>query len=524
MSLIPILGYPSSWRAPFSAVQVDFGQGPSTAGGAKRRTIYFAPRTSAGAGTSGVAYQITREQDAIDVAGVGSFGHRICRHHLLVDKDADITLVTYAASSGAGVATATGTITVTMSSGSNPTATGTLYFTVCGVELSCGFKTSDTVTTIGDAIAAIINAQQHLPLTAGNSGGVVTLTAKHAGASSGDGTVGVLRFRASVDSGKNVAVATSGAALGLGTGTAGADGATTELTNMSAALANFTSSHYYYMGFTVWASASMSAIRTHVVNKSEPNPGLRCRAFTAWTGNQSSLTTIANTCNFERRHFVWQENSEHDAAELVAQAVAIHRKKESIRRNFVPDNYRGPDWLIKAQYDQADWPTATEINDAVVDGIMPIGSDATGSFLVMSVTSRSKNAAGTIDDFRAAETHRVSFMDYVADKWLARDQSTYSAFRLMDDRYLADGVTLDPNFRAPSDTVTPSLYKSFIAGLIDEDGEEGEALLQNAAAWKESIRCNIDPQNVSRLESGASGRTMDIAHQRSLRLAETTPG
>lgn len=524
MSLIPILGYPSSWKAPFSAVQVDFGQGPSTAGGGKRRVIYFAPRTSAGTGTSGTAYPIRREQDAIDVGGVGSFGHRLCRFHLLVDKDADLTLVTYAASSGSGVATATGVITLTMSSGSNPTATGTLYTTVCGVELTTGFKTSDTVTTIGGYLADQINAQQHLPVTAANVAGTVTLTAKHAGASSGDGTVGVLRFRASVDSGKNVVVATSGAALGLGTGTAGADGATTELANLTTALANFTSANYYYMGFSVWSSAAIAIIKTHVSNKSEPNPGLRCRAFTAWTGLQSSLTTIANGINYERRHVVWQENSDHDAAELVAQGVAIHRKKESIRRNFVPDNYRGTDWLIRPQYDANDWPTSTEINDAIVDGIMPIGSDTTGSFLVMSVTTRSKNAAGTIDDFRAAETHRVSFMDYVADKWLARDQSTYSAFRLMADKYLADGLTPDPTFKIPSETVTPLLYRSFIAGIIDEDAEEGEGLLQNSDAWKESLRCNIDPGNVSRLEAGASGRTMDIRHQATLRLAETTPG
>lgn len=524
MALIPILGYPSSWRGPFSAVQIDFGQGPSTAGGARRRTCYFGPRTSAGSATTTQAYQIRREQDAIDVAGVGSFAHRMCRMHLLMDKDADLWLVTYAATSGGSPATATGTITVTMSSGSNPTATGNLYFTVCGVELTIGFKTSDTVTTIGDYIAAAINAQQHLPLTAGNSGGVVTLTAKHAGASSGDGTVGVLRFRASVDSGKNVVVATSGAALGLGSGTAGSDGTTTELANLTTALAAHTASNFYYLGFSVWSSAAIAPIKTHVVNKSEPNPGLRCRAFTAYTGNQSALTTIATGINYERRHITWQENSEHDTAELAAATLAIHRKKESIRRDFVPDNYRGPDWLIKAQYDAGDWPTPTEMNDAIVDGILPIGSDNVGSFLHMSVSTRSKNAAGSVDDFRAAETHRVSFMDYVADKWLARDQSTYAGFRLMKHRTLADGVTPDPNFRVPEKTVTEVLYKSFIAGLLDEDGEEGEGLLQNTATWKESIRCNIDPQNVSRLESGASGRTMDIRHQSSLRLAETTPG
>jgi phage tail sheath gpL-like len=517
----PILGYPSSWRGPFSAVEIAFGQGPSTASGGARKVIYSGPKTSAGSSTNNTVYPITREQDAIELFGVGSFLHRMIRTHLLVDKDAKIYGQSYAASSGAGVATATGTITVTMGSGSNPTATGRVFVTICGIELAIGYDISDTVTTIGDDIAAQINAQQHLPCTAANAGGVVTITAKHAGASSGDGTVGVIRFRASTESGKNVVIATSGAALGLGTGTAGADGATTETTNLTAALAVLATSHFHYMGFSVWSSAAVAPIKTHVSSKSEPNPGFRCVAFTGYTYTQAGLTTIANGCNYERRHFVWQENSEHDPAELVGQTVGLHRKIESTRENFVPDNYRGPDWLIKPQYAESDWPTETEINDAIVDGITVIGSDPNGSRLVMSVNSRSKNAGGTIDDFRACERHRVSFMDYFADTWLARDQATYQGFKLTDDRRLADG-TVDTNQRVPPRTVTPSRYKPFVASIIDEFIDAG--MFQDRDGWLTSLRVNIDPLNNSRLESGAAGRTVDIRHQATLRLAETSPG
>jgi phage tail sheath gpL-like len=517
MATQPILGFPSSWKGPFSAVQVEFGQGPSTAGGGKRRVVYFAPKTSAGNGVAGQSYKINREQDAIDVGGVGSPGHRMSRMHLLCDKDVDLTLVTYAPSSGSGVASATGTITVT----GTPTATGRIYHSHCGVRLTTGFSAADTPTTIGDAMAAQINAQQHLPYTAANATGVITLTSKIAGASAGDGTTGVYRFRATVDSGKGLTVATSGAALGLGTGTPGGDGATTELAGLTAALANFNSSAFYYMGFSVWASGAMAIIKTHISNKSEPNPGLRCRAVTGYTGTQASLTTIAIASNFERRHFVWQANSEHDPAELVANFVAIHRKRESVRSNFVEDDYRQPDWLIQAAYSEADWPSATACNDAVVDGISPIASDHFGSRLVMSVTSRSKNAAGTIDDFRATETHRVSFMDYFADIWLARDQATYAGFKLMDDPKNPDG-SVNVNASVPPKTLTPYVYRPFVAKIIDDLADEG--MLQRREDWKASQKHNIDPENVSRLESGASGRTMDIRHQSTMRLAETTPG
>jgi phage tail sheath gpL-like len=517
MALIPILGYPSSWRAPFSAVQVDFGQGPSTSSGPGRRVIYVGPKTSAGAATVNTTYKITREQDAIDLFGVGSPPHRMLRMHLLCDKNATLHASCYAASSGAGVATATGTMTVT----GTPTATGRIYHTHCGVQITTGFSTSDTPTTIGDAMVAQINAQQHLPYTASNVTGVVTLTSKTAGISSGDGTTGVYRFRVSCDSGKGLTVAQSGAALGLGTGVAGADGATTELAGLTAALSAIATARYDYMGFSVWSSAQVAPIKTHVSNKSEPNPGLRCVAFTGYTGLQATLTTIAVGCNFERRHFVWQEASEHDPAELAANAIAVHRKRESIRNGFVEDNYRQPDWLIQPAYSETDWPSGTEANDAVVDGITPIGSDQNGSFLIMSVNSRSKNAAGTIDDFRAAERHRVSFMDYFADIWLARDQVTYAGFRLMDDVRKPDG-TIDTNATIPAKTLTPSNYRPFVAKIIDELADDG--MLQRRDDWKASIRNVIDPENVSRMENGASGRTMDIRHQSTMRLSETTPG
>lgn len=521
MSLQPILGYPSDYRAPFTAVEINFAQGPSTSNGPGRTVCYCAPKTSAGVWTPGTIYKVAREQDAIDGAGPGSFLHRLLRFHLMVDNGATLYALPYSPSSGSGVATATGTITISFSSGSNPTATGGILTTVCGEDITTAFTTTDTATTIAQNLVAQINAKTYLPLTAANVAGVVTLTAKTAGASSGDGTTGVLRFRSTPDPGKNVLVATSGAALGLGTGTPGADGATTEDANLTSALAGITASRYYYMGFSQWSSAAATIIRSHLVNKSTPNPGLRSRAFMGYTGAETALVTIANGNNYERLHFANQPNSEHDAAELCAQVLAIHRKLESIRGGFVPDLYRGTDWLIKRVYADADVPTQTDTNTACTNGICLISSDPRGSFLVMSVNSRSKDATGTLNDFRATETHRVSFMDDFADTWLARHQITFNGFKLKPDALKSDG-TVDVNQKVPPKTITPSRYTPWLAKIIDEFEDAG--VLQNGTGWKSSMRVNIDPLNNGRLEVGDSGRTIDILHQTSLKLSETSPG
>jgi phage tail sheath gpL-like len=516
MALQPILGYPSDYRAPFTAVEINFAQGPSTSNGPGRTVCYCAPKTSAGTWTAGTVYKVSREQDVIDGAGAGSFLHRLLRMHLLVDKNATLYALPHAPSSGAGVATATGTITIV----ATPTATGNIFTTICGEDITTSFTTTDTATTIAANLVAQINAKTFLPLTASPSAGVITLTAKTAGASSGDGTTGVLRYRSTPDPGKGVTVTTAGAALGLGA-VAGADGATTENAGLTSALAGITASRYYYMGFSAWSTAAATIIRTHVLNKSTPNPGLRCRAFMGYTGAETALVTIANGQNYERLHFVNQENSEHDASELCANVLALHRKFESIRGGFFPDNYRGPDWLIKKVYADSDVPTQTEVNTAVTNGISIVSSDPTGSFLVMSTTSRSKDATGALNDFRVTETHRVSFMDDFADTWLARHQVTYSGFKLKPDKLKVDG-TVDVNQKIPPKTVTPSRYTPFLAKIIDEFEDDG--VIQDADAWKAALRTNIDPLNNGRLELGDSGRTIDILHQASLRLSETSAG
>ncbi len=516
------VGYPSSYRAPFTAMQLLFGQGPSNAPAGPRAALYVGPMTSAGSATVNTRYEITSEGDAITLFGNGSPLHRAIRAHLLASTLGQVFAIAYAATSGAGVATATATITFTMSSGSNPTATGSVTSYVCGEAITTAFTTADTVTTIAAALVAQINAKVWLPVIASNSGGVVTLTAKVAGASQGDGTVGVIRYRCAVQPGKNVVVATSGAALGLSPGVAGVDGATTELAGLTAALNTITNARFYYMGVTAWSATHLAPFVTHINTKSQANPGLRCRGLSAYTGTLSALATIAISINFERMHIVHQTNSEWDTASLVGNTIAVHQKAEAAVGGFVHDIYREKDWLVPAAYANSDWPTATNINDAVTEGIIEIGSDQSGSFLVMSVNTRSRDSGGTIVDFRATETHRVSFLDAIGDRWLQRDAVQYgTGFKLQPDQLLPDG-TVNFNQKIPPRTLTPSLYDPFAAAQIQEAVDNGE--LQGADTWLSSLSCSIDPTNVSRLVVTAGGRTIDIRHQTGIQLSESTPG
>jgi phage tail sheath gpL-like len=514
-----ITGYPSNWRGPFSAAEILLGQGPSNASGPGRDAVYYGPITASGAWTVNKEYEVKSEQEAVLGAGPGSFLHRMVRKHLKINPRKKLFVVPYAASSGGGVASATSTVTWTMSAGLNPTALGATRVFVCGELCNYSYGLSDTVSTIATGIAATVNAKTHLPVTAGASLGVVTLTAKHAGASSGDAGHKPIHVRVEVDPSTNVVVASSGH---LGSVIAGADGATTEAANLTAALAANQAKRHYYKGFSVWSSADTAVVETHARAVSSPSPGLRCRTFQGYTGTLGATSTIAIARNYERCHVFWQKGSDHDTAELAAWLLASTSLGEETDAAFPGfDNYTNSELLPAA--DIADWPTETDVNDAITDGICVATSNQFGANLSMHVTTRSKDSTGLIDDFRATETHRISVMDSHVDKVLQQYAITYQAvgFKLMADPLLPNG-RIDRNKVLPPKTITPDRFLTWYKKRIQEEADEGQ--FQDADGWKAAATCEIDKYNSSRLVLRASGRTIDLLHQFEMAISETSPG
>lgn len=517
MAVQPIIGYPSSWRAPFSAAEIDLGQGPSSAAAGARKAIYVGPMLPTGTWTAGVIYDISNEQDAIVGAGSGSPLHRLVRKHLRVNPRGGFSVCPYAASSGGGTAA-----TATFTFAGTPSGNGLARAWVCGELITQAITSSDTPTTLAAGTVAKINAKNWLPVTATNAAGVITLTAKIIGASQGDGTAGIIRVRCDITAGITTTFVASGAALGLGTGAVGTDGSTAENTNLTAALANLANVRYYYMGFSVWSAAAIALIKTHVANKSNPSPGLRSRAVVGTTGTISATVTLANTPNFERIHFAWQKNPEHDTAELAAWLLANTQKWEETDSAF--SGFDGlSDSEILPTYSAADYASDTDLDTAARNGICAIQSTPTKAFLSMHVSTRSKDSTGAIDDFRATETHRMSVMDDFVDTVLLNYNLTFktTGFKLFDDPKNADG-TINLNAPIPPKVLTPSRFASWLCKRIDEFADA--AKFQRRQEWKDSVRVNIDPLNSSRLEVGASGRTIDLLHQATFRFSETSPG
>jgi phage tail sheath gpL-like len=512
-----VTGIPSSYRVPGGFAEILFAQGPASAALGVREVVVVAPRTAAAPAVAGTLYRIGNEADAITQSGDGSPAHRALRMILKSNKDCKLWYLGMEPSSGGAPVKAAGTVTYATTA----TATGSTTVTICGEEVSVGIAIDDTPTTIAVAVKGAINSRTHLPVTADNSAGVLTITAKIDGISQGDGTVPVIRFRATITSGIGTTVATSGVALGTGTGTAGVDGSTTEAAQLATALASLANVRKYYIVCTTWHADALTNIETHVSGKSEPNPGLRSVAIVGYNGTLASTQTLATTKNYERLQLAWQPSSEHDPAELAGNMAGIRQKREGTDSAYKFSGYRESDWLIKPAFAVSDFPGGSDLNDALNDGITPIASDGSGSYVVMSLNTRSKNAAGTVDDFRATETHRVSVADEFVDELLVTFALRYGRSKLKDDQLLADG-TVNPNQRLSGGVVTASTFKPWIKKLL-LDYEDTERT-QNSAASVESLRVLRDPSNGGRLEVGLDIHVIDHLNQMTARIAEVSTG
>ena len=518
MASIPITGVPSTYRVPGGYAEILFAQGPATAAAAARDVLFVLPKLAgSGSYSANKVYAVKNEQDVITGAGAGSPLHRAVRKFLMANNVARVFVLPYLPSSGVGLAVADLDVTFTNAA----TASGVATVTVAGEPCSIAIKSGDAVATMAASMAAVINAKTWLPCTATSAMGVVTLAAKIGGSSAN----AHIRVRAEISPGITTTIATENSsdvdALGTGAATAGVDGATTESANLTTALAAVEAARYYYMVVGFEDATKLGQLQTHIATKSLPIPGLRSVGIAASVLALATVQSLATGRNYERLQIVWQKNAEATREELAANMCAIRQKYEQLDSAYNFDTYSNrSDWLIPGCYLDADRPDGDDQNDAILDGITSIATNDVGSFVVMSCTTRSKDASGNNDDFRATETHRISVSDEFVDTLLLRHALNYSNKKLAYDELLPDG-TVNFNQRLYPNVITPSNYAPFVKALIDEFAGQR---LQRTAESKTGLRVVRDPNNGGRLEVGLDLTAVDLFHQMTARIAEISAG
>lgn len=509
-AIVPVTGYPSDYRTPGIGMELVFAQGESISGSGSREILITGPLLATGTYVAGTLYGPIKTEYEVEVGGgAGGCLHRMFRKISRANKSATVYILPCAETTGGSPIKATGDMVLT----GTATANFTFTYTICEEEISVYVKTNDTAATIATNIRAIVNAKTYLPVTAAGSSGSVLHTAKHFGTRGGTGTYSPLVVRAaSPGNGITLTCALIGAT------TAGAEGSTTEAASLTTALATVDGRQFYYYCYDNGGNATaVAAIKTHLANKALPRYGRRGYLVTAYNGTLANFLTIANGLNYERNEYALQLNGDNDPATLAGQLVA----SEQLVRETDPANgminYAGPEWDLKPALSQY-WPDEDDINDAIAAGGSIIVSKVGGTYLAMSLTTRSKDSSGTYADFRAAESHRISVADYCAS------DLTTAVAPLIGQGFKAHPTTAagvpDPNALIPENVQTPFTIRPTFVSKIG--AWERAGLTQKSTQSLASLVVEASPINSGRLESGLSLYARDNLSQITCRIAEAS--
>lgn len=453
-------------RVPFVYVEFDptrAAQGPAIL---RYKTLLIGQRTSAGSIAQKVLKLITSADMASEYFGPGSMLHCMAKSYFANNKITE----TYAIAlddSGTGVA-ATGTFALT----GPATADGTMVFYVAGTRFAIAVTSADTATDVGDALAAAINADTSLPVTAANVTGTVTLTAKNKGESGND-----------IDMRTNY-YANEVYPAGMGNTT----------TAMSSGANNPTLQDVIDVLGDTWYNiiicpfndtTSLGAIETELADRFGYLRMIDGLYITSKTGTVGTLSTFGNL-----------RNSPH--------VVCMHSQKVACYiGNFV--GALGAKIALESEVDPArpfqtleltgilapadtERFTISENDTLLYDGIATFYVDQSGKVRIQrAITMYQTNAAGVADTAYLDANTLLTLM-YLRYDFRTTIQTRYARAKLADD---------GTNFGSGQQVITPKIGKAEAIGKFRQ--WEAKGLVENIDQFKTDLICERDASDANRL-------------------------
>ncbi len=260
---ISLVGLAANDPVPGNYAEINFAQGPASAGTATYAILLIGGKLSTGSATAGTVIYgpdtpitLSSEADYIALFGAGSELHRMGRRVLAVNVSVPIYAIVVA--EGTTPTAATGAITFSATA----TGAGSVRIWVGDEFCDAGFASGDNVTTIATAAKAAVNAKTWWPVTADNSAGVLTLTAKQGGLRGN-----FIRFFAQIKPSTSGTTVTPVAST-LATGGLVTDSSTT-------ALATILAKRFYYIASAAEDATQLGALLSQVNTQSLAVTGIR---------------------------------------------------------------------------------------------------------------------------------------------------------------------------------------------------------------------------------------------------------
>ncbi|WP_211130883.1 phage tail sheath subtilisin-like domain-containing protein, partial [Serratia surfactantfaciens] len=175
---VPFTRIPSNQRAPF--FYAEFDNSMANTATAVQRTLLIGQMLSTATATSGIPQKVSSESAVAGICGNGSMLHNMMAAYLANDISAEIWILPLSDGS-TGTSAAGGKLQVLTAAA----ATGVLSLYIAGMRVQLTVVSTDDKVAVAAAIAAAINGQSKLPVTAvvdTTATDTVNLTAKNKGA------------------------------------------------------------------------------------------------------------------------------------------------------------------------------------------------------------------------------------------------------------------------------------------------------------------------------------------------------
>jgi phage tail sheath gpL-like len=467
------------WKPPGVNIEVD----PSQAGTpVNLKFANLVAIAKGGVAPMDIPVAVGTQADADYFFGPGSMAANMFRVFFTLNRS-QVLFITPIAEPVAGVA-ATGTITVTAA----PTVAGTLALYVGSKKVPVGIGSADTTAQVATKIAAAINADTTLPVTATSSTATVTVTCKWKGIDGNDIRMEV-NYRTFyggeyLPTTLALTIANSGFLTG-GTG----------IPDFTTAIANFGDQPYKFIGLPWSDSGTYSVFDTEFGFSDSGRWGwirqVYGQIFSARRGIYSALFSYGPTNNSPVISTLAIENT---APSPVYEWVAAYTAQAA--KGFTNDPARPLQTLaltgILPARREARF-NLTQLNGLATVGLAIQGTDVysyAGSGIPMILREQSnyqRNTLGLADNAYELMT-TLATLDEIFTRLRQSITNKFPRHKLANN-----GTRFAPG----QDVVTPNIIK---AELISEyAGMEFDALVENRQAFKDNlivVRSSIEPNSV----------------------------
>ncbi len=474
---ISFLSVPANLLTPGGFFEFDNSRAVSGAVTGARRTVAIGQKLAAGTAAADVPVQITSVANAEALAGRGSILAEMCKSFKRVTEFADLWAVPL--DDGGGATAASGTLTVTGAA----TASGTVFLYIAGKQIQVGVSNGDDVTTVADAIsAAIINsANDHLPVSAANTVGVVTLTARNSGTVGNDVDV-----RLNYNQGEELPAGISIAVVAM------ASGATDP--TISAAIASLAGTWYQTWVFGLSGDTEIAAAEAELLTRWGPTVQQGGQAFFGFVDTHANLITKGASRNSQFSTITGVESCPTPHWLIASMVGAIDENQSANdparpRQRTVLPKEVGSDSMGMRSPSEADLFSQSENNLLLDGGISTLVFNVGNSLIQRIVTTYQTNVAGAPDP---------SYFDITTMRTLEfiRETSVNRfALRFPNHKLAADGTAFAPG----QPVVTPSVARSEFLNLFRE--WEELALVEDFEQFKDEIIVEISSTDPNRLEA-----------------------